>query len=264
MTASVGHQASLTSWASSELLVANLTATSISITDSAAIGDATGLGQSGASFATLLRSATGSFSARWKGGGTPKTGAAGALAFDPTYYGVSDGDPPIGFTDFSLNLSWGALEISSSTDATFDTTFRAGILSWSGSINLRLDDTEPLTQSQISGNAVIEATFNLDATHTFVGNIWITGTSKTASINTTSAQSFSFQGTGALTAAGANNLFAAGAIPIVTPRVLVATYATGRTVSASAFPSSVSITVPRNEMINVDVGVQYTGALTLA
>jgi len=262
MTATIGRQATLTSW-TSPLVVAQLTSTSVSITDTSGAESLLGIGEGVNSFTPTLRGATASIAARWKGGSVPQSGAGGKVEVDPAYYGTGSGNPIAGFTQYSLNLSWPAIEISGGSDASFDRTYLADALTWGGSIDLRLDDTLTLTKAQLAGSTAIDASFIMDGNHSFDGDIWITGTTKTASVGSASAQTFTFQGTGALTAVGASNFYAAGAIGVPTAGELVVTYASGRIVRGDAFPTAVNMSVVRDGLILLDIAAQYTGALTI-
>lgn len=265
MAATVGRQAAVTSWASpTPIVLSKLTAVTANFADTTSTAVATGLGEQRASFVPLLRSSTVSIDALWKSNTAPIAGTAGAVELTPTYYSVSDGDPVIGLTDYTLNMSWAALETSSTSDATFDASFVPDILSWGGVLNLRLDDTEPLTKAQIAGEAAFAAEFVMDTGHSYTGSIWITGTAKGASVGSTSTQSFTYQGTGALTAVGTHNFYAGGEVGVPAPGTLLLTYATGRTVSGLAFPTGVNMTVARNDIIKVGITAQYAGAVTTA
>ena len=263
MAATVGHQAAVSSW-TSPLLIAKLTAVSANFNDTTGSEAATGLGDTTASFVPLLRSATATIDALWKANTSPIAGSAAAVELNPSYYSIGNDEPVIGLTDYTLNMAWAPLEVSSGSDTTFDATFRPDILSWGGSMNLRLDDTEALTKAQIAGDTAIAASFIMDSAHSYTGNIWITGTAKGATVGATSTQSFTYQGTGALTSVGTHNFYAAGAVGIPTAGTLLLTYASGRTVSGSAFPSAVNLSVARNALIRVGITAQYTGAVTTA
>jgi hypothetical protein len=263
MTATIGRQAAVTSW-TSPLLLSKLTAVSANFNDTTGSEAATGLGDTTASFVPLLRSATATIDALWKANSAPIAGSAAAVELTPSYYSAGDGSPVIGLTDYTLNMAWAPLELSSGSDATFDATFSPDVLVWGGSLNLRLDDTEALTKAQLAGDSAIAAEFVMDSAHSYTGNIWITGTAKGATVGATSTQSFTYQGTGALTSVGTHNFYAAGAVGIPTAGSLVLTYASGRTVTGSAFPTGVNLSVSRNAIIRVGITAQYTGAVVTA
>lgn len=264
MAGTIGRQAAVTSWTGSPLVITKLTAVSANFNDTTGSQAATGLDSTTATFVPFLRSATATIDAFWKANTTPISGSAAAVKLNPTYYSVANDDPVIGLTDYTLNMAWAPLEISSGSDPTFEATFLPDVLVWGGSLNLRLDDTEPLTQAQLAGNTAIAAAFVMDGSHSYTGSIWITGTAKGASVGSTSTQSFTYQGTGALTAVGTHNFYAGGEVGIPEAEPLVLTYATGRTVTGDAFPSAVNMTVSRNAIIRVGITAQYTGAVTTA
>ena len=265
MTATIGRQAATPTWTSSALVLTKLTAVSANFNDTTGSEAATGLGATYASFVPLLRSATATIDALWKANSAPIAGTAAAVNLTPDYYSSGTGQPVIGLTDYSLNMAWAPLEISSGSDATFDASFLPDALVWGGSLNLRLDDTEPLTKAQLAGDTAIDAAFVMDGSHSYTGNIWITGTAKGSTVGATNTQSFTYQGTGPLTSVGTHNFFAAGALNTPpTAEELVLTYATGRTVTGDAFPSAVNMTVSRNAIIRVGITAQYTGAVVTA
>lgn len=267
MAASKGHQASLTSWAGTHIDVSKLAVESMSISESAEFFDTTQLGVAYRTAAPGLRSATASINARWPS--APVTGDAGSIVLtDESYYNDQAGDDAmIGVVSYTLNMNWPSLE-----DTSFDTSsgwksFCPGELSWGGTIELRLDDTEPLVNTIGAGGASLTAVFTLSASHTFAGEIWITGQDQSASINSLNTQSFTFEGTGELTAAGTDNFIAAGGVPDgddLAAGTLAGAYASGRTFSGSAFPTSVSLVVPKSGLITVNTSAQFTGALTKA
>jgi hypothetical protein len=263
MTATIGRQAAFTSWVNSELLVANLCAESAEVLESSEQRETTNLGDTSRGFTLGIPSATANLSFRWPKA-TPITGSAGIVKVNTGSFYEDSNDLIIGMVGYTLNLQWGALETTSHSDASLAKTYLPGILQWSGTIDLRLDDAKALENAQSVVDSPLGMEFRLDGTRTFTGSAWIGSVSHGATINATNTQTFGFSGTGALTAVGTGNIFAAGAIPFPTAQSMVLTYAPGRTVTGSAFPSEVSIRVARDELIAVDVTAQYTGALTKA
>lgn len=268
MSATKGDQAALTSWAGTHIRVAKYSPLSLQVNETADVFDTTTLGQAYRSMIPGLRSATASINGRLTQ--NPTVGNAGQIVLtDESYYNDDAGDDAvIGFVGYTLNFNWNVLEVTSSEDASSTwKTFCPGELSWGGTIDLRLDDTEALVNAQGAGGSSLTAVFTLLSGHTFSGEIFVTGQNQGASVGAVNTQQFTFEGTGVCTAAGDDGLFAAGAVPdgdALAAGSLVATFASGRTVTGDAFPSAVSISVPRSGLIEASVTAQYTGALTKA
>jgi hypothetical protein len=263
MTATIGRQAAFTSWTSSELLTANMSCESMSVFESSDEFPTTPLGLGYDTYVPGLPQATASMLFRWPASGPLVGSAASALVTTGAFY--EDGnDLIIGVESYTLDLAWPALETTSHSDSTAARTFLPSSMSFSGTISLRLDDTEALVNAQNASSSPLTMRFNLDSTRYFTGNVYMVGVDSSATIGQTSSQSFRFRGTGQLTAFGSGNIYAATTIGVPTVREMVATFASGRTITGDAFPSSVSITAGRNTLIGINVTAQYTGALAKA
>lgn len=266
MAASKASQAQLTSWAGTHIDVSKLAVESMTLTESVDVFESTPLGQAYQNKTLGLGSATASINARWPA--TPAVGNAGQIVFTGgDYYNDAAGDDAvIGIVSYTLNMNWPSLESTSTEDATNSwKSFTPGDLEWNGTIELRLDDTEELVVSQLAGATALAAVFTLTSSHTFTGNIFINGQTQGAGLGQLNTQTFNFNGTGTLTAAGTDNFIAAGAVPDgddLAAGSLAGLFASGRTFSGNAFPTSVALTVPRSGLITVGVNAQFTGAIT--
>lgn len=268
MTATIGYDAELTSWATTgNYLIASGSAPTISVSEVTEDFDATGLADSAGVRAIGLKSATGQFTQRWTAS-APQTGYTAYLAWDSdTFYDDGSGNV-VGFVGFNLSMSWASLETTAKNAATALEwrTFAPGLLSWEATVDLRLDDTEALLSNLDASDSSLSAIFSLDGTRNYTGEVYVIGQDHAApGPSQTNTQRWRLGGTGALTAAGSTNFFAAAAVPSPpTPQTLTMTFASGRTKAGSAFLTSCSINAPTNGLIESSVGVQFTGAVTSA
>ena len=132
---------------------------------------------------------------------------------------------------------------------------------------LKYTDTEALVIPHGPSDSVLGVIFDLDGTNKFTGNVRVIGSPVTVNAGQTNSLRFSLQGTGALTAVGAGNIFAAAAIPggpDLTLATLRVTAATGRYKEGSAFPTGVTVRCPVDGLKEVSVTAQGSGALTPA
>lgn len=269
MAATRGLQGSA-SWESSPFLIARISPNQASIDDNAQALDATGIGTAISAFSQGLRAWTARLSGRFPAS-TPQIGYNGFLQWTTGNF-YDDGASPgniIGMTAWELSMAWGAGETTSKSAASDISwrTFAPLELSWSGSIDLRVDDTEALVIPQGPGDTALVGSFDLDGTNKFSGSVRIVGTPIQVSSGGVNSLRIAFQGTGALTAAGAGNIFAAGSVPAgvdMTLATLRVTAATGRYKEGSAFPTSVVVRCPVDGLKEVSVTAQGSGALTPA
>lgn len=262
MTATIGIEGSLT-WANAEFLIAKINPVRGSYTENADTHDVTALGATAtASHITGLRSATASFAGRFPAA-APLTGRAGNVVLDNSHYGNTDGDV-VNLLGWSLDVAWPAVETTAINGGTAVTwkTYKPSVYTATGRIRCRVDDTEALIGAQSPGDAAISATLDIDGTNSFTGSLKITGAAMSVQVGQANAVEFPFIFTGAVTAVGANNIFAAGALPLVTANTLVVIAKTGRQYSGSAFPTRVGISVDIGSPIEVSCDAQYTGTVT--
>lgn len=269
MAATRGLQGSA-SWASSPFLIARISPNQASIDDNAQALNATGIGTGISAFAQGLRSWTARLNGRFPAS-APQIGYNGYLQWTTgNFYddGATPGNP-IGVVGWELSMAWGAGETTSKSSASAIgwREFAPLELSWSATVDLRVDDTEALVIPHGPGDTALVGSFDLDGTNKFTGTVYVVGTPIEVTSGGVNSLRFALQGTGALTAVGAGNIFAAGAVPAgvdLTPATLRVTAATGRYKEGSAFPTSVVVRCPVDGLKEVSVTAQGSGALTPA
>lgn len=101
---------------------------------------------------------------------------------------------------WSIDYSQDAIE-TTSADSSGARSFVPGLVAWSGTCSLRVDDSTTMTMP----TAAVSATFWLDNTSTttdyWMGDIVVTGSSATIDVSGEATYTITFQGTGALTIA---------------------------------------------------------------
>lgn len=258
------------SWASSPFLIARVSPNEASIDDAADAIESTGLGVTVATQTQGLRAWTASLNGRFPAS-APDTGYNGFLQWTSGNY-YDDGATPgniIGMTAWELALAWGVIESTSKSAATAISwrTFIPGLLSWRATVDLRVDDTEALVIPHGPADSGLAASFDLDGTNKFTGTVKVVGTPIRVAAGVANTLRFTLQGTGALTAVGAGNIFAAAAVPggpDLTLATLRVTAASGRYKEGSAFPTGVTVRCPIDGLKEVAVTAQGSGALTPA
>lgn len=100
------------------------------------------------------------------------------------------------------------------------------------------------------------------------GSAFVSQVSSTSSPTAVAETTFAYRGSGQLTAAGedASNtpLFAAGAIGAFSAGTLTTVLTDGTAIAATAFPTSIAITVDPNSPIQVVTGFRASGAITIS
>lgn len=145
-----------------------------------------------------------------------------------------------------------------------------GTIDWGGTFSGFIDGTTALTAVGNSSEPA-SATFKFaekGATdNTLSGSIFTTALNATVQPTAANAVSYSFRGSGALTQSSPSAgtpIFTAGALPLTAATSLVLTCSTGRTMTGSAFWTSISINCAVAQAVTVTVGFQGTGALAIA
>lgn len=264
MAVVIGIEGSAT-WASSEFLIANIRDYTATLTQRTDEHDVTGAGATATATNIVgLRSTTASIAGRFPAS-APLTGYKGNVVLDNSHYGDASGNV-VNLLGWSLSVAWPAVETTSKVGGAdvLWRTFKPSVYTATGEIRVNADDTEPLINAMGPGDSAIAATLDVDGTHSFTGDLKLTGASFTRRVGQASTVAFPFLFTGAVTAVGANNVFAAGALPLVTAQTLVVIAKTGRQYSVSAFPTRVNVNVDIGSPIEVTCEAQGTGAVTAA
>lgn len=146
-------------------------------------------------------------------------------------------------------------------------TFVPGMNESSGEYETQVDDTALINaNASYLGGASASATFSVDGTITFAQSIIVTGQNPIVDISDVDRNRVSWEGTGSITSAGANNPTGVGASSITTPVAgsLVLNANGSRTYTGSAFWSGIRITTPFDGPVTIEVDFQGSGALTFA
>jgi hypothetical protein len=140
--------------------------------------------------------------------------------------------------------------------------FLPGLVSWSGSYEALVDDT---TAVKFAGDATepLTATFTISSGNTLAGSIFTTGASVVSRVGELQVVRYSFRGTGHVTSVGSGNVLPASS-SLVTPvaGALTLQATNSRTYSGSAFWTEIMVRCGLEEVNNVRIGFQGTGALT--
>lgn len=150
-------------------------------------------------------------------------------------------------------------------------TYVPNLVQWSGTYEAFVDDTTALVFPTSTAESItFKLVENASADHTLSGSCLIQQLSAPIRIGSISVATYSFRGTGTLTAAGTSGsgvgapLFAAGALTKPAVGSLVLQAASGRTYTGDAFWESIDIDCVVDEVINVTINAKGTGALTIA
>lgn len=175
----------------------------------------------------------------------------------------------LGLNAWTLALSCEAFETTemASTPPTWN-SFVPGIISGTGSFNVRIDDTTALevgTEGAITLRSNVESTEN----NRFEGNIIVTSVSPSVAVGSRNTATINFTFTGPISVAGDNPILPAGALgvaaeltkPDVTDVVLRASGS--RDYDGSAFWTSLNINCQMGSPIDVSGTLQGTGTLAL-
>lgn len=276
----IGVTGAVTSWGASgadvhQLINAGISPASISAEISSDGLDWTGLGVSSAAMRAGLASWTATIVGRYPKT-APKVGNSGGVTFAGGY--------ATWVRSWELTIEAGVHDITSQTgSAVLWRSFRPGLLSWSGSYECDIDSTTPLSPPTLASGVAGAATFKISeegaTDNTLAGDIIVTGLSQSVSAGEKNTASYSFSGSGVLTNTYASGmgLLSASASPyaIGTPTwdvngdgvpdvVLTWQSDTGRTYAGPAFWRSLRVSCPVDGLIEVTVGVQGAGALTIS
>lgn len=145
-------------------------------------------------------------------------------------------------------------------------SFAPGVPSWAGNIFFRVDDAEPGVAAAHAGPT--SCTLGFDGSNTLAGSIVTNSLGETVRIGEVPAVQYGFQGGGALTAAGTNNIVGAGAVAAMSPGEVVLKYgeagSTDITRTGDAFFTSLAISCRINEVVSYNIAAQGTGPLAFS
>lgn len=253
-------------------LLSRLSANTASITASSDSQDVTPIGGANRLILPGLGQWTASIAARWAG--TPRLGNVGLVSF-------SGGGYALHVESWNLTVETQALDITRQTGTPSSwRLFRPSHIQWSGTITARVDDATAVANLHVAtatSTAVtlptLTLTYGLDATaNTLAGAVMLSNMTVNQSPGALTTVSYSFTGSGPLTAAGTNSIFSAGAVGnflwdqlgSTANTLLTLTAGTGRTYSGSAFARSISVNCAVGDPVEVSVEAQGSGALTIA
>lgn len=264
MAVTIGIEHNVT-WGSSEFLVAKIAVNGGTFTQNGDTHDVTARGATATATNILgLRSSTATVTGRFPVA-APKTGYAGNVVTGNTLYGDGSGNV-VNLVGWDLDVAWPSVETTSKVGgaSVLWRTFKPSVYTATGRIRCLADDTEALVVGQSPDDAAFSLELSMDGTHKFTGSAKLTGAGLNCRVGSANAVEFPFIFTGAVTAVGADNIFAAGALPLVTAQTLAVIAKTGRQYSGSAFPASVNVRVDIGSPIEVTCNAQFTGAVTPA
>lgn len=217
-----------------------------------------------------LRSWGGTITGRLLTSSTPQTGYAGSLAFS----GSDMYNDHI--RSWNMNIVAGehdATTYNASATAAGWKSFRPGLVSASGSYEALVDATNPLEHMFSAATSLPTGTFTLTSGNTLAASVIPTQSSLAIPVGDLNSVNYSYQTSGAITAAGTGNLWAAGTIPLpewdesgtdgVADTTLTFQAAASRTYAGAAFWTSVSITHNPASYIEVVITFRGSGALTI-
>jgi hypothetical protein len=203
---------------------------------------------------------------------TAASGTSGSVVWatdDPVRYDTA-------IREWSLDISWGEKDVTAFTGVNVVAkTWIPLLASWRGSFVGFLDDTVPTTLPCVPGYTTLGSLeLQLQDTttdDTLTGQAIVTQLSAAAGVEGTGDVTYSFEGTGQLTAAGVayavdNSGIFAAAGTIITPTAgsLVLTAAAGKTFTGNAFPTRVSWRVGVTSGIECVIQFCRTCALVIA
>lgn len=268
-------EGSVPTWGAAGLyntLLSRLSPNTATLTGSSDAQDVTPIGGANRIILPGLGQWSASIAARWAG--TPRLGNVGLVAF-------SAGGYTLHVESWSLTVETEALDITrfNATNPTWR-LFRPSHVQWSGTITARVDDATALANLHIATDSstatalpTLTLTYGEDATaNTLAGSVMLNTISVNQSPGALTTVEYGFTGTGALTAAGTNTIFPAGAVGTflwdqlgaTTNTLLTLTAGTGRTYSGSAFLRSLTMTCAVGDPVEVSIEAQGSGVLTIA
>lgn len=150
-------------------------------------------------------------------------------------------------------------------------SFVPGLVNWSGTYEGMLDDTTAITQPTIASDTTSAAniTLTVDGSNSFVGSGFIGQISAAVDPTTLNSVTHNFVGAGELTKNG-TTFIAAGTVGSLSGEVGFSTGAltlqafSGKTFVGNAFPTSITVTVPYQDIITVETAFTFTGAVTIS
>lgn len=166
---------------------------------------------------------------------------------------------------WELNITRPAVDLTDggSADPVVWRDFDAGLASWAGSYTVNADDGTAESVGPLSGAASFLMREDTTTDHTLSGNITVTGVPKQIAIGQKSALTYSFDGSGDLSIAGEGAetpILTAGVLAFPITGALTVTSVSGKTESASAFVTGLTIRSRIGEPLTLSITAQGTGA----
>ena len=219
-----------------------------------------------------IRGWSGTITGRARLGTSPPSGYLGLVTFAGGY--------ATHVNSWDMQITCKPLEITSWTLAATAAGWRSfmpGILGWGGSYSALIDVTTALANPFAPNTASSAATFKIGeasaVAQTLAGNIYPSALSIAAAVADLNTVQYSYVGDSTLTAAGASNLFAAGAVGTpdwdtsgsdgVPDADLILQASSGRTYTGPAFWTSIGIRVQPAGWTEISIGFQGAGALAI-
>lgn len=175
--------------------------------------------------------------------------------------------------NWRLSIAATPVEKSTAMNGTPPTwqTWLPNLISWSGTYEAMLDTSTSLTLPSITADTLtFKMVENASNDHTLSGSALVSQLGAPIQVGQLAVATYSFRGTGAITAAGTsgsgvgNPIFAAGAVAGPASGELVLTSSSGKTYTGDAFWTSVDINCVVDEVIDITINFQGTGALAIA
>lgn len=200
---------------------------------------------------------------------TAVTGYSGSVSWSDSQYDTN-------IREWSLDLSWGEKDVTAfDGSGVVARTFLPLLASWRGAFSGFIDGTTALTLPNTGATTIGDLTLKLLETttdDTLSGSAIVTQVGANVSALGEADVSYTFEGTGQLTAAGTNyganssGIFDDVAGTLKTPAAgsLVLTATSGRTYTGNAFPNRLSWRTPVDGGIECVIGFRGTGALSIA
>lgn len=172
---------------------------------------------------------------------------------------------------WKLDASWNPQDSTAmDTSAVTTRSFIPGLLKWSGDYTCNTDSSTAIVAPGAAAAALVLKIAEDGANDVqFSGTAFATQAGVNVRIGSISETNYTFDGTGNLTSQAGSSvystfLFANGTVTTPATGSLVLRAATGRTYTGSAFLSALSVSVSVDAVVEFDMTVQGSGALTIA
>lgn len=251
-----------------KLLTTGVGPYSATLTQDAPSFDSTAFGSSGIVSKTNrvgLRTWSGTIGARFPRA-LAKHGINGLVTFSGGYV--------VNAYAWNLNIAVDEFEVTGfASTAPTDAVWVPGAISWSGGWEAYIDSSTALTNAAAHTATAGAATFRLtDETNDNIlsGTIFANQLQTSTEVGGVNTATYSFVGSGDLSTDGTGSIIpvsSAGTPEVIgTPDLteIVVTHASGKTATGFCFWNSLNIRCAKDGMIDVQIGIRGSGALTLA